>query len=37
MVGYLDAQNSDEAHRRIRQDRRQAPIALGPNGPEILA
>jgi cytochrome P450 len=35
-LAYLDAQNPDDAHRRIRAARRQAPIALGSYGPEIL-
>jgi cytochrome P450 len=35
MVDYLDAQ-PDEAHDIIGWARRQAPIALGPYGPEIL-
>ena len=35
MVDYLDAQ-PDEAHNVIAQARRQAAIALGPYGPEIL-
>ena len=29
-------QNPDDAHRLIRQARQQAPIALGPHGPEVL-
>ncbi len=37
VVAYLDAQNPDEAHEIIGRARRQAPIALGPHGPEILA
>lgn len=36
MVAYLDAQNPDEAHDVIREARRQAPIGLGPFGPELL-
>ena len=36
VVAYLDAQNPDEAHEVIRRARRQAPIALGPHGPELL-
>ena len=33
---YDDTPNPEDAHRRIRQARRQAPIALGPHGPELL-
>jgi cytochrome P450 len=36
VIAYVDAQ-PDEAHEIIRRARRQAPIALGPYGPEILA
>ena len=36
VVAYLDAQ-PDQAHEIIGQARQQAPIALGPYGPEILA
>ncbi len=36
VAAYQDAQ-PDEAHEIIGQARRQAPIALGPYGPEILA
>ena len=32
VVTYLNAHNRDEVHRRIRQARQQAPIALGPYG-----
>ena len=35
VIAYADAQ-PDEAHEIIGQARRQAPIALGPYGPEIL-
>jgi cytochrome P450 len=35
-IDYEHAQSSDEAHRMIAQARRQAPIALGPHGPEVL-
>ena len=35
-IDYGDAQNPDEAHETIRQAREQAPIALGPHGPELL-
>jgi hypothetical protein len=37
VIDYLHAQDPHEAHRRIRQARQQAPIAMGPYGPEILA
>ena len=33
---YDDTPNPEDAHRRIRQAREQAPIALGPHGPELL-
>ena len=33
---YDDSPNPEDAHRRIRQARQQAPIALGPHGPELL-
>ena len=32
-IGYDDAANPDEAHRRIGEARQQAPIAVGPPGP----
>ena len=35
-IGYHDSRDPDEAHRLIRQARQQAPIALGPYGPEVL-
>jgi cytochrome P450 len=35
-INYEDAQSPDEAHEIIRQARMQAPIALGPHGPELL-
>jgi cytochrome P450 len=35
-IEYEQAQNPDDAHRHIRQARQQAPIALGPHGPELL-
>jgi cytochrome P450 len=34
---YQDAQDPDEAHRIIGQAQQQAPIALGPYGPEVLS
>jgi cytochrome P450 len=36
-IAYEDAGNPDEAQRIIQQARQQAPIALGPHGPEVLA
>ena len=36
VVGYLNAQSPDEAHDIIGRARRQAPIALGRHGPELL-
>lgn len=36
-LAYLDAQVPSDAHRRIRDTRQQAPIALGPFGPELLS
>ncbi|BBY45526.1 cytochrome P450 [Mycolicibacterium celeriflavum] len=33
---YDDTPKPEDAHRRIRQARQQAPIALGPHGPELL-
>jgi cytochrome P450 len=36
-VAYHDAADPDQAHRLIRQARGQAPIALGPYGPELLS
>lgn len=35
-INYEHAQHPDEAHAIIRQARQQAPIALGPHGPELL-
>lgn len=35
-VDYQDATSPDEAHTAIAAARRQAPIALGPHGPEVL-
>jgi cytochrome P450 len=34
---YQDSTDPDEAHHIIRQAHRQAPIALGPYGPEVLS
>jgi cytochrome P450 len=36
-IAYEHAQNPDEAHRLIRRTRLQAPIAMGPHGPEVLS
>ena len=35
-INYEHAQHPDEAHAIIRQARQQAPIELGPHGPELL-
>jgi cytochrome P450 len=35
-IDYEHAQSAEEAHRMLRQAREQAPIALGPHGPEVL-
>jgi len=35
-IAYEDGQNPDDAHRLIRRARQQAPIALGPHGPQVL-
>src|ERR1700759_2312395 len=34
---YQDSTDPDEAHDIIRRAHRQAPIALGPYGPEVLS
>ena len=36
-LDYENAQHPDEAHDIIRRTRMQAPIALGPHGPELLS
>jgi cytochrome P450 len=36
-IAYPDARNPDECHHIIRLARQQAPIALGPYGPEVLS
>jgi cytochrome P450 len=36
-IAYDHLHNPDEAHRIIGQARRQAPIAMGPHGPEVLS
>jgi cytochrome P450 len=36
VINYEHAQNPEEAHAIIRKARQQAPIALGPHGPELL-
>ncbi|MDT5222568.1 MAG: hypothetical protein QOF15_4673 [Mycobacterium sp.] len=35
-IAYHDAREPEEIHRLIRQGRDQAPIAMGPYGPEVL-
>lgn len=35
-IDYTHADNPDEAHAIVRQAREQAPIAIGPHGPELL-
>jgi cytochrome P450 len=35
-IDYGQAQSPDEAHLIVRRAREQAPIALGPHGPEVL-
>jgi cytochrome P450 len=35
-IDYEHAQHPDEAHDTIRRAREQAPIAIGPHGPEVL-
>lgn len=37
VLDYWNSDNPDEAHRLIRRARDQAPVALGPHGPEILS
>ena len=36
VIDYEGAQHPDEAHEIIRRAREQAPIAIGPHGPELL-
>ena len=36
VIDYKHAQHPDQAHDAIRAARRQAPIAIGPHGPELL-
>jgi cytochrome P450 len=36
-LAYDHLRDPDEAHRAIAEARRQAPIALGPHGPEVLS
>ena len=36
IFAYQDSTDPDEAHRIIRRAHQQAPIALGPYGPEVL-
>jgi cytochrome P450 len=35
-IDYTHVQDPEEAHAMFREARRQAPIALGPHGPELL-
>ncbi len=35
-IDYEHCQSPDEAHKIIRRARQQAPIAIGPHGPELL-
>lgn len=35
-IDYATAQHPDDAHAIIRRARVQAPIAIGPDGPELL-
>ena len=35
-VDYEHVQDPEDAHRLIRQAREQAPVAIGPHGPEVL-
>jgi cytochrome P450 len=35
-IAYHESRDPDEVHRLIRQARHQAPIAIGPYGPEVL-
>lgn len=36
MIDYEHTRNPEEAHAILREARQQAPIALGPHGPELL-
>ena len=36
-IAYDHLRNPDEAHRIIGQARQQAPLAMGPHGPEVLS
>jgi hypothetical protein len=36
VIDYEHAEHPDEAHAIIREARLQAPIAIGPHGPELL-
>jgi hypothetical protein len=36
VINYEHTQNPEEAHAIIRKARQQAPIAVGPHGPELL-
>jgi len=35
-ITYQDIQNPDDAHRTIQRAQQQAPIVIGPHGPEVL-
>ena len=35
-IDYEHCQSPDEAHQIISEARRQAPVAIGPHGPELL-
>jgi len=35
-IDYERCRSPDEAHEIIRQARQQAPVAIGPHGPELL-
>jgi hypothetical protein len=36
VINYEHTQNPEEAHAIIRKARQQAPIAVGPHGPELV-
>ena len=36
-IAYDHLHDPDEAHRLIADARREAPIAVGPHGPEVLS
>lgn len=35
-IDYQHVQDPEDAHAMFREARRQAPIAIGPHGPELL-